>query len=254
MANELMVSEYAQKQVVVLDTSIESLNWKKTRDEIIAEGATITQITNETELEKATAVAKAAKKCRKVLENERKKITDPWNEAKTAIIAAEKREGNDLDLLYKRLDGLAGMYAAEQARKIEEERRAQEAAERARAEAELAAQMEAERKAAEAAAANSAFGLNDPAAAEPVAPVAPPPPPPVAQPIMTQKAHSSSASFTEKWTFEVIDSNAVPRELCSPDPAKIRALLDAKKAEGYKADQILIEGLKISAIMQVRSR
>ena len=65
---------------------------------------------------------------------------------------------------------------------------------------------------------------------------------------------SATNRMVERWDFEVVDANAVPRELCSPDERKIRAVLAAKKAEGYKADQIVIAGVKISATVQVQSR
>ena len=52
----------------------------------------------------------------------------------------------------------------------------------------------------------------------------------------------------------VVDANAVPRELCSPDEKKIRAFIASKKAEGYKADEISVAGLRISATVQVQSR
>ena len=65
---------------------------------------------------------------------------------------------------------------------------------------------------------------------------------------------ASANRMVERWDFAVTDAHAVPRELCSPDERKIRAFLAAKKAEGYKADQIVIDGIRISATVQVQSR
>ena len=65
---------------------------------------------------------------------------------------------------------------------------------------------------------------------------------------------TSSNHMVERWDFAIVDANAVPRELRSPDEKKIRAFLAARKAEGYKADQLSVKGLKISATVQVQSR
>lgn len=65
---------------------------------------------------------------------------------------------------------------------------------------------------------------------------------------------TSANRMVERWDFAIVDANAVPRELCSPDEKKIRAFLASKKAEGYKADQLVVNGLRISATVQVQSR
>ena len=72
--------------------------------------------------------------------------------------------------------------------------------------------------------------------------------------VTTTGPHTSSNRFVEKWDFAITDANAVPRELCSPDPAKIRALMAAKKAEGYKASQIVIAGVRITSSVQVYAK
>lgn len=239
--------------VAVLNSNLEAANWKEKRESVLKSGESVMQVTNNDELENATKIEKEAKKLVKTLEQKRKELTGPLDEAKKLIMSAEKEEAKALNDLILKLDKLNSAYAVEQARKAEEERRRIEAEERARAEAEAARIEEEERKAREAAAANAAFGFG--AAAPAPAPVAPPPPPPMPTVVPTvQKASASSASFTEVWNFEIVDQNAVPRELCSPDEKKIRAVLNAKKAEGYKADQIVIEGIRISVGMQVRSR
>lgn len=244
-------SEESQS-LVQLNTSLEAVQWQQKRADVLERGKLIESVADNDQLDTVTRIAKEAKTLVKTLANKRLELTRPLDAAKKSLMDFEKSETKSLNALIEKLDGMAAAYAREQARKAEEERLRIEAAERARAEAELAARQKAEEEAAKAAAANSAFGLEG----APVAPVAPtPPPPPVLTPVPTvQKAHSSSASFTEVWKYEVIDPNAVPRELCSPDDAKIRACLAARKAEGYKTDQVLITGLRIYADMQVRAR
>ena len=118
-------------------------------------------------------------------------------------------------------------------------------------EAEVAAQEAAEAAAQQAAQANAAFGLEASQAPVVPAPVAPVIPQPV---VTTTGPHTSSNRFVEKWSFVVTDMNAVPRELCSPDEAKIRALMQAKKAEGYKAAQLVVPGIRFTSAIQVCSR
>lgn len=244
-------SEESQS-LVQLNKSLEAVQWQQQRADVLERGKLIESVADNDQLDTVTRIAKEAKTLVKTLANKRLELTRPLDAAKKSLMDLEKSETKSLNALIEKLDGMAAAYAREQARKAEEERMRIEAAERARAEAELAARQKAEEEAAKAAAANSAFGLEG----TPVAPVAPtPPPPPVLTPVPTvQKAHSSSASFTEVWKYEIIDPNAVPRELCSPDDAKIRACLAARKAEGYKTDQVLITGLRIYADMQVRAR
>lgn len=244
-------SEESQS-LVQLNTSLEAVQWQQKRADVLERGKLIESVADNDQLDTVTRIAKEAKTLVKTLANKRLELTRPLDAAKKSLMDFEKSETKSLNALIEKLDGMAAAYAREQARKAEEERMRIEAAERARAEAELAARQKAEEEAAKAAAANSAFGLGG-------APVAPPPPAPAPAPTLTpvptvQKARSSSASFTEVWKYEIIDPNAVPRELCSPDDAKIRACLAARKAEGYKTDQVLITGLRIYADMQVRAR
>ena len=244
-------SEESQS-LMQLNTSLEAVQWQKQRADVLERGKLIESVADNDQLDVVTKIVKEAKALVKTLANERLKLTRPLDAAKKSLMDFEKSETKSLNALIEKLDGIAAAYAREQARKAEEECLRIEAAERARAEAELAARQKAEEEAAKAAAANSAFGLGE----TPVVPTAPvPPPPPVLTPVPTvQKAHSSSASFTEVWKYEIIDANVVPRELCSPDDAKIRAFLASRKAEGYKPDQVLITGLRIYADMQVRAR
>ena len=231
MANE------TNTDVVQLNTSIEAAQWVADRDKLLAESKGVTQVTNDAELEKAGAIEARGKKLIKKLETARKEVTSPIDELKKKIMAREKDLRANIETEVTRINKMTTAYATEQARKAEEERRRIEAAERARAEAELAAQE---------AAANDPFGFN-------AAPAAPEAPAPVPVPTV-QKPHTTSNRFVEVWNFQIIDEKAIPRELLSPDEKKIRALMNLKKSEGYKADQLCVAGIKFTATTQVYSR
>ena len=222
--------------LVQVKTNIEAEGWISSRDQLVENSKAVTQVTNESEFETAGALQAQGSKLIKKLENSRKEVTGPLDELKKKIMAKEKELRKDIETEVNRLKTLTSAYATEQARKAEEERRKIEEAERKAAEAQVAA---------EAAAAADPFGFNAPAA---------PAATPYIPPVTVQKAHSASNRVVEKWDFSVLDANAVPREFLSVDETKIRTFLAAKKAEGYKADQIAIPGIKISATMQVYSR
>ena len=227
MANETGIAE--------VKTSIQASDWIATRDSLIAKAKEIVQVTNEQEFEAAGAIQSQGTKLVNKLDRIRKDITAPLDEIKKDIMAQEKALRKDIEAEVVRIKQLTTAYATEQARKAEEERRRIEEAERKAAEAQVAAE----------AAAADPFGFNAPAA-------------PVAQPLIPQatvkKAHSSSNRVVEKWDFTILDEGAIPRQFLSVDESKIRAFLNAKKAEGYKVDQIQVAGLKFSSTMQVYSR
>lgn len=56
------------------------------------------------------------------------------------------------------------------------------------------------------------------------------------------------AVLTERWIFEIIDADAVEREWCSPDPKKIRPIVEAM------GDKCKISGLKITLDKSEHSR
>jgi len=230
MANE------TNTDLVQVKTSIEAEGWISNRDQLITKSKTVTRVTNEEEFEIAGALQAQGSKLIKKLENSRKEVTGPIDDLKKKIMAKEKELKKDIETEVNRLKILTSAYATEQARKAEEERRRIEEAERKAAEAQVAA---------EAAAQADPFGFNAPAA---------PAATPYIPPATVQKAHSTSNRVVEVWNFDVLDANAVPRQFLSLDDTKVRTFLQAKKAEGYKADQIDIPGLKISATMQVYSR
>jgi hypothetical protein len=209
--------------------------WLAERGDLLARAATVTTVNDDYSLEVVGEVQTAISKAVKKLEAERKSVTAPLDDAKKQIMAQEKKLAAPLNAELARLKSLTSAYATECARRIEEERRRREEEERRAAEAAVAAEDA------------DPFGFNaSPDGQAVLAQPAPMPPPTMPK--------TSANRMVEKWDFAVTDANAVPRELCSPDERKIRAFLAAKKAEGYKADQIVIDGIRISAVVQVQSR
>ena len=209
--------------------------WLAERDSLVARATAVTAIASDSDLETAGEIQTAISKAVKKLEAERKSVTAPLDDAKKQVMAQEKKLAAPLNAELTRLKSLTSAYATECARRIEEERRRREEEERRAAEAAVAAEDA------------DPFGFN----ASPDVQAAPAQPSPMPMPTMPK---ASANRMVERWDFAVTDAHAVPRELCSPDERKIRAFLAAKKAEGYKADQIVIDGIRISATVQVQSR
>lgn len=207
--------------------------WLANRDDMLATAKTIAVVGNDADLEVAGELQTKISKALKVLETERKAVTSPLDDMKKQVMAEEKKLAKPLSDELARLKQLTSAYATECARRIEEERRRREEEERKAAEAAVAAEDA------------DPFGFN----------AAVPEPVPAAQPLpVPAMPRTSSNRMVERWDFEILDANAVPRELCSPDEKKIRAFLMSRKAEGYKADELRVAGLKFTATVQVQSR
>jgi hypothetical protein len=207
-------------------------DWNRNKTECLEAAKLFPAIASDDDLDRAGEIQTNISKLIKKLETERKAITSPLDEAKKKIMAEEKRLVKPLADELDRLKKITSAYATECARRIEEERRQAELAERRAAEAAVAAEDA------------DPFGFNAPAT----------PPPAMSIPQVSSMPKTSCNRMVERWDFEVLDANAVPKELCSPDPAKIRAFLASRKAEGYKADQVMVNGLKIFSTVQVQSR
>lgn len=234
----------ANEVITVNPADIEAADWIAKRDELVKRGNAITKVNSDADLEVAGKFETDCKKLVKKLEQIRKNITGPLDEAKKAIMAKEKELSSPLVKLQTSVNKLTTAYANMLAQKAEEERLAREAAEREAAERALA-EEDAARAQAEA---NAMFGITD-------APAPAPAPTPAPLPAVTTTGpHTSSNRFVEKWAFTITDQNAVPRELCSPDEAKIRAFMAAKKAEGYKATQITVAGIRFTSSVQVYAK
>lgn len=209
-------------QITEVKTSIDVAEWKAKRDTLLAEAKTVVQVTDNTELEKAGAVEAGLKKLISKLSARRKEVTSPIDELKKSIMAEEKRLAKPLEDEVARVNKMTSAYANEIARRIREEDKAREAAEREAAEREAA-------------------GL------EPSDAIAP-------SPISTPHLHTSSNRFVETWEFEITSPRIVPHELCSPDEKKIRAFMNERKAEGYKVEDLVVDGIKFSSTIKVQSK
>lgn len=228
-----------ERGIVEVRTSIQAADWTNARDLLIGRARQVHEVTNAAEFESAGAIQSEGTKLLRKLENARKEVTAPIDDLKKQIMAKEKELRADIEAEVNRIKSLTSAYATEQARKADEERRRIEEAERRAAEAQVAA---------EAAAQADPFGFNAPAETTSLAPTPLIPTPTV------KTAHSSSNRVVEKWDFFIQDVNAVPRQFLTIDESRIRAFLNAKKAEGYRADELHIPGLVISASMRVYSR
>lgn len=205
--------------------------WECNKIECLEAAKQFPTINSNDDLDRAGEVLTKISKLIKQLETERKAMTSPLDEAKKKIMAEEKRLVKPLADELDRLKKITSAYATECARRIEEERRQAELAERRAAEAAVAAEDA------------DPFGFN-----------APSPTVITPTPVVSIMPKTTFNRIVEKWEYEILDANAVPRELCSPDPSKIKAMLASCKADGYKADQVKVNGLRIFATTQVQSR
>ena len=217
---------------IVLAEQSFAVAWNRDKLACLEAAKRYTTITNDTYLDFAGEIQSNISKLIKKLETERKAITAPLDEAKKKITTEEKRLVEPLTKELNRLKKITSAYATECARRIEEERRQAELAERRAAEAAVAAEDA------------DPFGFN-----ETTITTATPIPPTI-----SSMPKTSCNRMVERWNFEILDANAIPKELCSPDEKKIRAFLASRKAEGYKADQVVVNGLKIISTVQVQSR
>ena len=208
--------------------------WIEQSKALVAEASAIRDVSDALTFEDAGSIQSRIAKHIKAIEAERKAATAPLDALKKELVAAERRLAQPLADELARLKAATSAYATACAKARAEEEARRLAAERAAAEAAVAAEDK------------DPFGFNAPAEATPL--------PPAATPLSTSMPKSAFTRTVERWDFEVTDSNAVPRELCSPDPQKIRAFLSGRKAEGYKAADLVVPGLKIISTMQVQSR
>lgn len=129
------------------------------------------------------------------------------------------KRGADLDVVRRERQRLTGLMLTW--KRQEEERQREE---EARLNAENRARAEA--LALEEAATLEAQGQHDLAAAV-VEQATSMPAPVVVLPSSTPKVQG--VATVERWEFRIKDENAVPREYCSPDPRKLRAVVNALK-------------------------
>jgi uncharacterized membrane-anchored protein YhcB (DUF1043 family) len=103
--------------------------WIAERDELIKSSSTIATVTEKTDFEKAGDYLKKITKTSNKLETMRKEISEPFRNAAEMIKKAADKARESLETEKARLQRLMNAYAAEQARKAEEEREAKRRAE-----------------------------------------------------------------------------------------------------------------------------
>jgi hypothetical protein len=193
---------------VVQQVSISSA-WIEERDQIVKASTAITAVTTKTDFEASGDLLKKITKTSKGLEELRKKISDPFRAAADLIKKTADNARLPLEIEKERIQRMMNGYAAEQARKQEEERKKIEAQQRKAIE-EQQAKAEAEAE---------VFG--EP---EEIAPVVVP----VIAPV-EQKARADSVKVTETLEFTIKDAESVPRAFCSVDEVKIRGWMKMNK-------------------------
>lgn len=216
-----------------LVTSDFGTQWIAERDGLVALAKSVETVDNDESLQVAGDIQTKMSKAIKRLETERKNITSPIDDLKKKIMAEEKRLATPLSNELTRIKALTTAYATECARRIEEEKRRRETEEARLAEA------------AAAAAESDPFGFNAEGSSPAVVPTRVP---------IADMPKTTANRMVEKWDFRITNEHLVPRELCSVDERKVRALLAQKKAEGYKADQLVIAGIAITSSVQVYAR
>lgn len=204
MSNELVV----KLPDVVSQVSISS-EWIEERDQLIRASVAVTAVSTKEEFEKGGELLKRITKVSKGLEDLRLQISKPFRDA--ADLIKKTADGACLPLRNEkeRLQRVMNSYAAEQARKQEEERRRIEAEQRKAVE-EQQAKAEAEAE---------LFGESE----TPFAPAVPELKP------VEQKAKAEAVKVTEALEFSIRDAESVPWAFCSVDETKIRGWMRINK-------------------------
>lgn len=176
--------------------------WIAERDAITAQSASVTAITTQEGFEAASQLLSKVTKISNALEEQRTKLSRPFNEAAKLIKAGADHAREPLEAEKSRLKRLLGAYAEEQRRAQEEERRRIEEEQRRQIE-EQAAQRQAQEE----------LGVADEATV--FAPVVSTPEPVVVA------ARSSSARVVERVAWSLLDEDKVPRGFMVLDERKV---------------------------------
>lgn len=167
----------------------------------------------------------------KELDELRKSLTRPLDEAKARIMDLFRKPQELLAQAETTIKGAIGSWQAEERLRAEEQRRAAEEVARAERErlAEEARQAEEAAKAAAAAGDESAAAEAQAKAvvlaaeAEVVEHLAPA--------VVEAPAKLAGVSTRQDWDFEIVDANAIPREFLVVDEKKVRAYVKAMKSD-----------------------
>lgn len=232
----------------------EQAEWVANRQTALEQASTVTRVETEEDLNRAGEIQSRIGKLVKELETKRMEITRPLDDVKKQIMSAEKEMVKSLSAEHDRIKQLNNAYATKKMLEAEAERKRVDElnrkAQAEQAESQRKAQEEADAKAAKAA---EIFGAGAVTSCAPVAPVVQPPAMPQFVPLTTAP-RSSSNRITYEWKFEVVDANAVPRELLTVDEKKIRAQLAYYKSMGADIDTLQVAGLRLYKEASVGSR
>jgi len=197
--------------------------WIEARDQLISQAQTHTQVATDDDLNAAGKLQTTMAKTIKALGKLRLAKTSPANVWIKALIAKEKDLVSPLVVEVHRIKAMNSEYATKKAREAEEERKRIEAEDAERA---MDAIAHAEETGEE------------------------------FRPDMVTSGHKPTGKIStdanrivERWHFEITNSAAVPRELCSPDPKKIRAYVAANKDQAK-----FTPGVKVWATQEVEAR
>ena len=220
--------------------------WLIKRNILVATADSIVAVENQQQFEQAGALQSDITRHCKELETARMELTRPIDQLKKEVMAQEKAMVDALTVRLAKLKTMNNAYATAQAQAAEAERRRIEIAQRAEAErlhAEQVAKDEADAKA------RALFG--DKA----VVTEAPPPPPVVVAPAPVVQAPKTFANkMVEVWNFEVVDTNAVPREFMVVEETRIRKWMQFQKSMGHSVESLAVAGVKFSKSMQVQAK
>ena len=206
------------------DALAKSAKWIKERDDLIRKAFTVSKVESQEQLDEAGALYTAMSKHVKVLEKERKELTDPLNAVKKELRA-------NLEAERDRLKKLNDAYATKQ--EMEKEK--------ARREAEAEARERAMKEAMEAEEARALFG-DEVQMAEPE---------PVVEAYVPEPEKLSGNRVVKRWEFSMSDSSMVPTDYLVLNEKAVRAFI--KMQESMGKDPVL-PGIKFSARMSVESK
>lgn len=168
--------------------------------------------------EGATATLRTIKEKLSDLETRRKGITKPLDDAKASVMDLFRGPKEQLERADRVIRAAMQAYLkAEEAKRIELQRQAEEKAKAAAAEEQRRLALEAEKDLAEG---RELAAMEKIERAESVA---------VIPEIVPQGYKSKGATPTKNWTFQIVDVSAIPREYLVPDEKLLKALAKSRK-------------------------
>lgn len=188
--------------------------WLELRQSLLEQSDALQTVQNQLDFSAAEVLLKQLTGCSNALEKQRKAFARPFAEVEKQIKALADRERAGLEDAKSRIQRLMTSYLDEQQRQ----------------------RREAEARAAEAERARLAV---DPFG-QPEAPA-----------VLPGKVCRTMSSVREVWSFKIVNPALVPREFCSPDPAKIRACLADLPTDGATPE---IAGIIVEKTTKIQAR